>query len=495
MQVTETLSDNLKREFKVVITAKDLREKLEARLERIGREVRIPGFRPGKVPMEILKKRFSRSVMGEVVEEAVRDSSVQALSERALRPATQPKIEITSFEEGQDLEYKIALELLPDIEIADLSKIELERQKVEVPDEEVDEALRRLASAKRDSRPLETPRPADKGDVLVIDFRGRVGGEEFPGMSGEDHHLELGGSRFIEGFEDQLVGAAAGDRREVTVRFPDEYVNPKLAGKDAVFDVTVKEVREAVARTVDDQLAQDLGESDLATLRDKVRAQIEADYERGTRAQLKRALLDKLAELHDFPVPDGMVDAEFEAIWGQIEEERKHGHMDPEDEGKSEDELRAEYRGIAERRVRLGLLLSEVGRINGIDVSQEELNRALMHEARNHPGHEREVIEFYQNTPEALANLRAPLYEDKVIDFILDLAEVSERAVSPEELRGGGEAPGEAGAEAKPKKKAAGKGKKKPAKTAAKTKGAAAAKGAGKTKASAGARQARKGTG
>ena len=453
MQVTETLTDNLKREYTVVIAAQDLGEKLEARLEQIGQEVRLPGFRPGKVPMPILKKRFSQSVMGEVIEQAVRDSSAQALSERGLRPAMQPKIEITAFEEGKDLEYTLAVELLPDIEIGDLSKIELERVKIALPDSEVDEALDRLASAKRETVALEAPRPAAAGDVLVIDFQGTVDGEALPGMAGEDHHLELGSNRFVAGFEDQLVGAEAGQARTVTVTFPEQYQNDKLAGREAVFEVQVKEVRATVPRAIDDALAKELGEADLAALKAKVGEQLQGDYDRISRTQLKRRLLDALSEAYQFDVPAGMIDSEFEAIWKQIEEERSHGHSDPEDEGKSEEELKSEYREIAERRVRLGLLLSEVGRVNGIEVSQDELNRAVIMEAQNHPGHEREVVEFYQKTPEALANLRAPLFEDKVVDFILDLATVSERSVSPEELQQE-QAAGQAEAKPAAKKKA-----------------------------------------
>jgi trigger factor len=497
MQVTETLSDSLKREYTVVIAAKDLGEKLEARLEKIGQEVRLPGFRPGKVPMPILRKRFSQSVMGEVIEQAVRDSSNQALTERGLRPAMTPKIEITAFEEGKDLEYKIAVELLPDIEIGDLSKIELERLKIAAPEAEIDEALDRLASAKRETTALETPRPAEKGDVLVIDFRGTVDGEALPGMAGEDHHLELGSNRFVEGFEGQLIGAEAGQERTITVTFPDQYVNDKLAGREALFEVTVKEVRATVPRAIDDALAKDLGEPDLAALRSKVGEQLQGDYDRMSSTQLKRQLLDVLADTYEYDVPLGMVDSEFEAIWKQIEEERGHGHTDPEDEGKSDDELKAEYREIAERRVRLGLLLSEVGRLNGIEVNQDELNRALMMEAQNHPGHERKVLEFYENSPEALANLRAPMFEDKVVDFILDLSKVTERSVSPSDFQDeaeaaaktGGEKTAKSGAKAKAKKSAAKKpAEKKPAakKAAAKTGGenkpAAKAKSAAKAK-------------
>jgi trigger factor len=435
--------------------------------------------------------------MGEVIEQAVRDSSNQALTERGLRPAMQPKIEITAFEEGKDLEYNNTHEQLPDIEVGDLSKNELERLKIAAPEAEIDEALDRLASAKRETTALETPRPAEKGDVLVIDFRGTVDGEALPGMAGEDHHLELGSNRFVEGFEGQLIGAEAGQERTITVTFPDQYVNDKLAGREALFEVTVKEVRATVPRAIDDALAKDLGEADLAALRSKVGEQLQGDYDRLSRTQLKRQLLDVLADAYEYDVPLGMVDSEFEAIWKQIEEERGHGHTDPEDEGKSDDELKAEYREIAERRVRLGLLLSEVGRLNGIEVNQDELNRALMMEAQNHPGHERKVLEFYQNSPEALANLRAPMFEDKVVDFILDLSKVTERSVSPSDFQDeaeaaaktGGEKTAKSGAKAKAKKPAAKKPtEKKPAakkaadKPAGEKKPAAKAKSAAKAK-------------
>ena len=254
-------------------------------------------------------------------------------------------------------------------------------------------------------------------------------------MSGTDHHLELGSSRFIEGFEDQLVGAEAGESRVVNVRFPDAYANEKLAGRDAVFEVTVKEIRESVPRALDDALAQDLGESDLDALRTKVRGRIEKDYQNLARARVKRTLLDKLAERYEFAVPEGLVGNEFDAIWAQIEEERRQGRNDPEDEGKSDEQLKEEYRGISERRVRLGLLLSEIGRVNGIEVAEEEITRAIAGEASQHPGHEREIFEFYQNSAQAMANVRAPIYENMVVGFILDLATVAEREVSPADLR------------------------------------------------------------
>ncbi len=435
MQVTETQTEGLRKQYKVIVAASDIAQKLEYRLQEIGQQVRVPGFRPGKVPVKVLKQRFGSSVMGEVLERAVNDSSNQAINERGLRPALQPKIEIVSFEEGKDLEYTMAVEILPEITVMDFAEIDIERMTVEVSDEEVAQALERLAGAQKKTQPLAKPRKAKSGDVLVIDFRGSVDGEEVAGMAGEGHHLELGSNRFVAGFEDQLIGLGKGEERQITVTFPEAYVNDKLAGKEAVFEVKVNDLLETAPQEIDDDLAVALGEENLAALTEKVRARVEQDYAQFARARFKRDLLDKLAEGHEFPVPPGMLDTEFDAIWKQLEADRDQGRVDPDDEGKEEEDLKAEYRAIADRRVRLGLLLSEVGRQNGIDVTQEEVNRALMQEAQRHQGHEREVFEFYQKSPEAMANLRAPIFEDKVIDFITALAKVRERKVTPEELQ------------------------------------------------------------
>ncbi len=435
MQVTETQADGLSREFKITVAAKDIDEKIEHRLMELGSQVKVPGFRPGKVPLTVLKQRFGSSVMGEVLENAVRDSSNQAMMERGLRPAMQPKIEITSFDPGTDLEYTMALEVLPEIEFMDFAGLELERLKVSVPDEEVDNALQEITKSQRKTEPLAEPRKAESGDVLVIDFRGTVDGEEQPGMAAEGHHLELGSNQFVGTFEDQLIGADKGEQRQVTVTFPEAYVNDKLAGREAVFEVTVQDILASVPVPIDDDLAKRMGLESLDALKGNVRTQIEKEYQQVSRGRMKRQLLDKLADGHGFEVPAGMVDAEFEVIWRQVEEDRGRGELDPEDEGKSEDKLKEEYREIAERRVRLGLLLSEVGRKNAIEVSQEEVNQALLREAQRHPGKEREVFEFFQKSPEALANLRAPLFEDKVVDYIVELASVSERELTPDALR------------------------------------------------------------
>lgn len=434
MQVTETSAEGLKRQYRVVVPAQNCESQLALRLQELGRAVRVPGFRPGKVPMSLLKRRYGKAAMGEIVERVVSDSSSQVIAERGLRPAGQPKIEIVSLPEGADLEFNVALELMPDITPMDFAELELERLAIEVPEAEVEEAVQRLAERQRKSEPIAAPRPARKGDVLVIDFVGRIDGVEFPGGTASEQYLELGAGWMIPGFEDQLEGAGPGDHVTVKVTFPADYPKPELAGKAAEFAVDVRQIREPVAVPVDDELAKTHGLEDLAALRASVRDHMQGEYASVARGRLKRQLLDVLAARHDFELPVGLVEAEFGAIWERIERERAAGGLDPEDVGKSDDVLRAEYRDIARRRVKLGLLLSDVGRLNNIQVTAEEVNRALMAEAQRHPGRERQVVDFYRKTPAALGQLRAPVYEDKVIDFILELARVSERKVSPQEL-------------------------------------------------------------
>jgi trigger factor len=434
MQVTEISSDGLKREFKVTVASDDIKSKMDLRLEELGRTVNLPGFRPGKVPMPVLRKRFGSSVMGEVLERAVNDSSMQAMGERGLRPAMQPKIEVTSFAEGKDLEYKMDVELMPEIKPMDFKELALERPKAKPTDEEIRKAIERLAESRRGTEKVTDDRPVQNGDVVVIDFVGKVDGEEFQGGAAKDHRLELGSNQFVAGFEDQLVGRKVGSTGDVKITFPKEYMNDKLAGKDAVFSVTVKEIHQKLPLTIDDVFAKSMGFDDLEALNKTVGEQMERDYGRISRARVKRVLLDKLAAGHNFPVPPGMVDIEFDTIWKNIEEAKKRGDDDPSIKGKSDDDLKAEFRPIAERRVRLGLLLSEVGRVNNLEVSQEEVNRALIEEARRYPGQERKVVEFYRGNPDALAQLRAPLFEDKVIDFIIEMANVTDKTVTPEEL-------------------------------------------------------------
>ncbi len=465
MQVTQTLSEGLKREFKVVVSAKDIADKLNDRLAELGRTVRLAGFRPGKVPPTILKQRFGQGLMGEILEQAVNDSAAQAMAEQGLQPVMQPKIEVSSFEDGKDLEYTMALELMPEIEPMDFSALELERLRAEVDDDAVDKVLADMSAQHKRSAPIAKPRKSKSGDILVIDFVGTLDGEPFAGGSGSDHQLELGSSEFVAGFEDQLVGLDVGAQKRIDVTFPEDYPTEALAGKPAAFQVTVKGIRQRLPVTLDDEFAKSMGMETLAALRDAVRGRLARDYAGVSRSRLKRVLLDKLAEGHDFNVPPGLMEREFEEIWKQREEQRAQGRSDPDEEGKPEDEIRQEYQRIAERRVRLGLLLNEVGRLNNIHVSEEEVNQMIAAEAQRHPGQERQIYDMFRENPERTAALKAPILEEKVVDFIVEMAKVSERTVGIEELMRDpddeADAAAEPGAKKKPAKKRKSAAKKK----------------------------------
>jgi trigger factor len=474
MQVTELKNEGLSREYKVALAASEIDEKVDGKLAEYAKTAVLPGFRPGKVPASLLKKRYGKAVMGEVLEEAVNTSSQQAIMEQGVRPAGQPKIEITAFDEGQDLEYTITLDVMPEIEPVDLSALELEKLVVEVKDEEIDEALTSIASRYKTTAAIDTARPAESGDVVLIDFLGKVDGEAFDGGAAEDYELELGSGSFIPGFEDQLIGASAGDETDVKVQFPESYGAEHLAGKDAVFEVKVKEIRAAEPAAVDDELAKKVGMEDLGKLREAIREEKSRELNQISRMHMKRALLDKLADGHDFEVPPMMVESEFEQIWHQYLHQRDaeegkhqdhgehdHAHAHDHEEREGDEETKQEYRDIAVRRVRLGLLLAEIGRVNEIQVGQEDLNRAMIEQARQYPGQEQQVIDYFRNNPEAQQQLSGPIFEDKVVDFIVEMAKVTERAVPLEELLTDPDADTET--DEKPKKKAAAK-KKAPAK-------------------------------
>jgi trigger factor len=435
MQITETSAEGLRREYKVVITAQDIESRVQTRLIEVGKTVKMPGFRPGKVPMPILKQRYGMSVMGEVLEAAVQESVDKLVADNNLRPALQPNVKaVDQFAEGKDFTLDVSVELLPEFEPADLSGVEIEKPVAVVADEAVTESLDRLAKARRTTEKVEDDRAAVTGDVLLIDFDGSVDGEKRPGMKGEGHELELGSNSFIPGFEEQLVGAKAGSDVTVTVTFPTEYHAAELAGKDAVFEVKVHEIRAAKDAELNDDLAKSFGFDDLEGLKTAISERIGDEYAGTSRLRAKRTLLDKLAELHDFDVPAGMVEIEFEQIWKRLQDELANGGADAEDKDKDEEALKAEYRDIAVRRVRLGLLLSEIGRRNNVTVSREELNKAMIDEVRRYPGQEQQVFEFFRKNPQAVESLRAPIYEDKVVDFILGSVKVNEVTVSVEEL-------------------------------------------------------------
>jgi trigger factor len=466
MQVTETLSEGLKREYTVVVPADDLEGRMAGRLQELSKTVQMPGFRKGKVPVNLLRRTYGQQMLGEVLEQTVNDATTKTLEENDLKPALQPRIEITKFEEGSDLEYTIAVEVLPDVEPIDFSTLKLERLSIEVTDEMVDERLEQMTKQFREFEDADEGAEAREGDAVVIDFAGKVDGELFEGGSAEDHQLELGSNSFIPGFEEQLVGAKAGEERVVKVSFPENYGAEHLAGKDSEFDVTVKTVRTPIEAEPNDELAVKLGLENLGALKDLVRGQVEQDYAGLSRNRLKRTLLDTLADGHDFEVPPGMVDMEFEQIWDQVVKDLERQEKTIEDLDKPEEEAKQEYRDIAERRVRLGLLLSQVGQANNLEVKPDEINRAIAQQAANFPGQERQVMEFYQQNPEMQAQIQAPIMEDKVVDFIVEMANVEERKVTLEELLKDPDAEeeeeGAAAEEEKPKKKAA--VKKKPAK-------------------------------
>lgn len=436
MQVVEIKNEGLVREIEVTIPAAEISVHVDRHLVRVGQNVKIPGFRPGKVPMALLRKRYGKAVLGDVLESAVNDSVAGVIKEKDLRPALQPKIEVKSFDEGKDLVFLAAFELLPEFALADLKAISVEKPVAKVADSAIDETLARIAEHKKDSDPAPEGHAAKKGDVVVMTFHGRTvaDGKEHPGMHSHGFSLELGSGRFIEGFEDQLIGIKNGESRTVKVTFPENYQARELAGQAAEFDVDVEEIRIPKKADIDEEFAKSMGLPDLAALRKAVSEQLSAEYERMSRMKLKRSLLDALDELHDFQIPEGMLNLEYDTILRQVDEERKRGPKEDGDADALSDEEKDELMGIAERRVRLGLVLAEIGRKNSISVGDQELQRAVVEEARRYPGQERQVFEFYQKNRQAVESLRAPLFEEKVVDFILELAKVTESEVTPESL-------------------------------------------------------------
>lgn len=434
MEITEKSSEGLKREYSIIVGAAEIEGKVTTRLTEVGQQVRLPGFRPGKVPMNLLKKRFGESVRGEVLESTIQESTQKALEEKALKPAIQPKVDLVSFEEGEDLEFSVELELLPDIELGDMSSLKIEKLVAKPGDDQVNEALGKMAENNKVSKPTDEKRAAALGDVVVMDFVGTVGGEEFEGGKADDFKLELGSGRFIPGFEEQLVGLEPDSQNDVKVTFPEDYHSSDLAGKVAVFSVLLKGLEVMDTPDIDSEFAKSMGFDDLAALTEAVTKQIGSDYDYLSRMKIKRELLDQLSGLHTFEVPPAMLEMEFKNIWQQVEQAKETDQLDPEDAGKSDDELTADYNTIAERRVRLGLLLSDIGQKNNLQVPPEEISQAIAREASRFPGQEQSVVSYYQSNPQAVEQVRAPLFEDKVIDFLLELAQVTEKEVSPDAL-------------------------------------------------------------
>jgi trigger factor len=442
MQVTETLSEGLKREYKVVVPAAELDAKVNARLDELKTRVRINGFRPGKVPVTHLKRMYGRSAMAEVIEATVRDTNNQIVTERGFRLAADPKVTLPTEEgaieqliEGKsDLNYTMALEIVPPITLGDFKSIKLTKLAADVSDSEVEEGLARIVEQNKPYMARPQGEKAAKDDRVTISFAGTIDGQPFEGGSGDDAVVLIGSNTFIPGFEDQLIGVVAGETRTLKVTFPQHYMKQELAGKAAEFVVIAKAVETPGTVTTDDAFAKSLGLESVAKLREAVKETIARDHAAMSRQKLKRALLDELDKLHKFEPPPTLVEDEFDRVWKSVLSELETEKKTFADEGTTEEKAKAEYRAIAERRVRLGLVLAEIGEKNNITVTEDELRRAVMERARQFAGQEQRVWDYYRQNPQAVAALRAPIFEEKVVDFLLELASVTESKVSREEL-------------------------------------------------------------
>ncbi|TAL76673.1 MAG: trigger factor [Beijerinckiaceae bacterium] len=444
MQVTETLSEGLKREYKVVLAAADLATKVETQLDELRTKARINGFRPGKVPVAHLKRLYGRSIMAEVMQEAVNEANRKIIEENDLKLATSPTIDLMTeneqelqdaFESRADLSYKVAVEILPKFDVGDFKDVAVERLVAEIPQSDVDEAMKRIADQNRPYAPKDgDDATAAKGDKVVLDFVGKIDGEAFEGGTAEGVDLVLGSNAFIPGFEDQLEGMKAGEQKTISVTFPEEYSAANLAGKAATFDVTLKSCEAPGEVTIDDAFAESLGFPDLAKMQEAVVGSLESERAAISRRKWKRELLDALDRKFTFELPQALVTSEFDGIWREATAERNAKGKSFADDNTTEEAERADFQKIAERRVRLGLVLAEVGEKAGVTVSEDELAQALYQQARNFPGMERQLVEFYRKNPEQMNRIRAPIFEEKVIDHLMELATVTDKKVSATEL-------------------------------------------------------------
>ncbi len=469
MQIKETANDGLKRAYTITIPAKEIDERVDTEIKKIAPQVKMPGFRPGKVPANLVRKMHGEQLHAQAFNDMIRESVDKTLSDNKLKPAMQPKVELgEGYEEGKDASLSIELEVLPEVEAPATDDLKIERLTVPVSDDEVMEAIGKLAANNKSYKDAPKTRKAKDGDQLIIDFVGRVDGEEFEGGKAEDTGLVLGSGMFIPGFEEQLTGTKTGDEKTIEVTFPEDYQAQHLAGKKAEFDVTVKQVKVEGETKLDDDFAKNFGLDGLDKLKELLRGQLEQETAGLTRTQMKRSLLDQLAAGHDFAVPQGMVDAEFDQIWQQLQQEAARSE-NPEDMLKEMDAEKDDYRNIAERRVRLGLLLSEIGQANNVQITSNEMTALIQQAAQQYRAEDRErFMQYIQQEPMAAAQLRAPLYEDKVVDFLFDKAEITDREVTREELEAAIEAeeteePKKGKKKAPAKKKTA--AKKAPAKT------------------------------
>ena len=475
MDVTQTLSEGLKREYDITLTAAQINERVDARIATLATEVNMPGFRPGKVPASVVKSRYGKQVLGEVLQAALDEATRSIIDDNDLRVATNPSLDVTEYEEGGDMKATIKIEIMPEIEKVDLSKLEIDRPVVEVADSEVDQAVEAIAQENRPTKPIEKPRAVQNGDTVLIDFVGKIDGEPFEGGAAEGHRLAIGSNSFIPGFEEGLIGAMPETTVDVNVSFPDEYPAEHLAGKASVFEVTVHEIHEPDEMTIDDEFASTLGMENLDALKAAVREQISRQHSSAIRTKVKTSLLDALDNaLGEFDIPPTLVQQEYSSICHAMNphEQNEDDHDHACDDGMN-DEDKAEADMLARRRVRLGMALTDIGRQNELQVTDEEKNRAIFAEAQRYPGQEQQVLEYFQQNPQAAQQLAGPIFEDKVVDYILEIAKVNDNVTSVEDLYKAEDEDAKPAAKKKAKKaakKAASKSaaKKAPAKKAAK---------------------------
>ena len=442
MAITQTLSEGLKREFEVIITNSELNKLVDEKLNNIAKEANLPGFRPGKVPVSVVKNRFGKQVLGEVVKESVDNVTKDTMEKNKLTPSSQPKIEIISFEEGEDLKAKLSVEIMPEFEIPDLSNLEIIKPIVKVTDKDINDAVEKIAKENIGTKTIKKDRSAKKGDTVVIDFLGKVDGIPFEGGEAKGHNLKLGSNSFIPGFEDGLVGSKVGKKVSVAVTFPEDYQAKNLAGKKAIFETTINEIKEDVELVINDEFAKTLGMADLKALKSAVADQITKQHDQASREKSKRQILDKLADNISFDLPETLEKEEYNNICKAMNPNAKpdeaskdyEKNQEPEPDKGMKKEEKQDASEIAKRRVRLGLLLSEIGRKNNIKVEEEDTRNAMMKEIQKYPGQEKQVMDYFKNNPEAQQQLSGPIFEDKIIDFILELANIKEKVVTLDEL-------------------------------------------------------------
>ncbi|MDX2112681.1 MAG: trigger factor [Alphaproteobacteria bacterium] len=448
MQINELESQGLKTKFKLVVPASVINQQTETELKAAGEKVKIPGFRPGYIPMKVLQQRYGKAVQGDVLKSVINQTTVEVLREKNIRPALAPQINIDTYQDGGDLTFTMEVERFPEMPEIKFTDITLERLTYEISDQEIDEAAKRIAERSPELKDAKEGAKAAKGDVLSIDFKGMMDGVAFDGGTAEGFKLELGSKQFIDGFEDQLIGSKVGDDKIVTVTFPEAYPAENLAGKEASFAVKVHAIYHKEVPEVNDAFAKARGFEDGKALREAIRSQLAKEYDSVVRSKMKKQLFDQLDSAFEIELPQGMVEMEFNSIWERLQQAKQSG--DSSLEGKSDDELKEEYRAIAKRRVKLGIMLAEIGQKNKLQISREELSRAVMQQASNFPGQERQVIEFYQKNPDRMEDLRGPILEEKSVDLILSKVKISDKKITIDELMKDDEEQGEA--ESKPAK-------------------------------------------